>query len=208
MRPKGFIWAAIVVAGCRAPGGRAEFGHLRLSHAVVPGTPAESSTVLFLSVENRGDSVRRLSGLTSPQADSILLFGLFGERLDGIDLPPASQLHFAPGSQRIVLEGLRRSLAKGDTVTVELTLASGEHLTVAAPVRPDIPATGAAAEALNGSAFVWWCAHLVGSGGDEDMSPTAMQAMVIATLVMLAVPVGVGVAVIVWVLRRRKLARS
>lgn len=215
IRRKGFIPTAravvlvgTLVTGCRAPGGEAEIGPLRVSHAVVPGTPTESSAVLFLSVENRGSTTRRLSSLHSPQADSMLLFGLFGERLQGIDLPPQSLVRFAPGGQRAVLEGLRRALSKGDTVTVELAFASGERVTVAAPVRPDIPATGAAAEALNGSAFVWWCAHLVGGQGDEEMSPATMQAMVVATLVMLAIPVGVGIAVIVWVLRRRKLARS
>ena len=202
------LWVG--VAACQGPGGHAVLGSVRVSRALVPGSTSTSSAVLFVTIENRGDSARRLVGARSPEADSVLFLGLFGERLDGIDLPAGARVRLAPGGSRAQLEGLRRPLAKGDTVTVELALGPGDHISVRAPVLPEIPASPAAAEVVNGNAFVWWCAHLVGvDEGDEGMTPATMQAMIVGTLVLLAVPVLVGISVLVWVLRRRgKEARA
>ncbi|HNS03275.1 MAG TPA: copper chaperone PCu(A)C [Anaerolineae bacterium] len=54
---------------------------------------------------------------------------------DGIEIPAGGQIELKPGSYHIMLIGLTRDLAVGDTFPVRLEFASGEKLTVEAEVR-------------------------------------------------------------------------
>jgi len=51
-----------------------------------------------------------------------------------IEIPAHGRVALIPGSYHLMLGGVRRSLAIGDTVPILLRFASGEVITVGAPV--------------------------------------------------------------------------
>jgi len=189
-------------AACGRPGGRAEKGTITVTRAVVPGGASRAQAMVFLTIRNRATIPLRLTTARAAGADSVLFFDRLGERVvGGIEVPARSRVQLAPGGTSVVLEGLDHQLQGRDTVTVALNFAPGGEVLVRLPVLPSLPPTAAGARGVNGNSFVWWCAHVV---GEDGMDPAFMQGMLLATLVLLAVPSMVLAAVVVWYLRHRR----
>jgi len=136
----GPVWILLLatVAGCRsARGGQAAAGGLLVSHAVVPLPPSPVEGSAFLVVENRSATLNALTGSQSPLADSVVIHDVTGGRMtpvSRIEIPAHGRVALIPGSYHLMLGGVRRSLAIGDTVPILLRFASGEVITVGAPV--------------------------------------------------------------------------
>ncbi len=132
------LLAALVLSGCHpSRGGHAVAGGLAVSHAVIPAPPSTSEASAFLVIENRGGAPETFTGALTPAADSVLFHRLVGGLMQPatpLEIPAHGYLNFVPGSYHLMLEGLRRPLAVGDTVTLSLSFASGVTLGVRVPV--------------------------------------------------------------------------
>ena len=124
--------------GCRAaPGGRTGQGSIVISHAAVSVPPAGAPAPAFLRIENRGSVDDTLWEVESPDADSIVLHTMVGGRmqpLPSLVVSPWSRIRLRPGSYHLMLEGVHRTLAAGDSVTLVLRFAVAGAITVRTPV--------------------------------------------------------------------------
>jgi copper(I)-binding protein len=124
--------------GCRAPrGGTATSGSVTVTHAVISAPPADAEATAFLVIENHGSAAVTLLGASSPDADSIQMHRVIGGQMEpALEVPVAagSDVRFVPGGYHLMLAGLRRPLAIGDTLSLELHFAPGGAVTVRAPV--------------------------------------------------------------------------
>jgi copper(I)-binding protein len=133
------VAAMSVAAGCRpAPhGGSAEAGSITISHAVVSAPAGPMEAPAFLLLGNRGPAADTLVAVNCPDADSVSLHTVTAGRMlpvSGIAVPAGGRVRLAPGEYHLMLEGLRRPLAVGDTVTLELHFAVSGPMLVRAPV--------------------------------------------------------------------------
>ncbi len=131
--------AALVLAGaCRgARGGAAQQGDLAVSHAVVPVPASTAEASAFMVIENHGGTAATLSSATSPQAAGVQLQRDIGgqmETVPGIEIPAGGRVRLVPGSYHLMLMGLKRPLALGDTVTLELSFSPSGSVSVRAPL--------------------------------------------------------------------------
>jgi len=125
-------------AGCHAArGGSATSGTLVITHAVIPASPADAEASAFLVVENHGSAEVTLLGATSPDADSIQMHRVIGGQMQPalhVSIAAGSDVRFVPGGYHLMLAGLKRPLAIGDTIRLELRFEPGGAVTVRAPV--------------------------------------------------------------------------
>jgi copper(I)-binding protein len=131
--------AALALAGgCHGSrGGSAVQGDIGVSHAVVPVPASRTEASAFMVIENRGGAAVTLVEATSPDADSVRLDQEIGGQMQavpGIGIPAGSRMRLVPGGYHLMLEGLRRPLALGDTVTLHLTFAPSGSVTIRAPL--------------------------------------------------------------------------
>jgi copper(I)-binding protein len=130
--------AALLVSGCHpARGGHATAGGIAVTHAVIPASPSASEASAFLVIGNHGGESVTFTGALTPAADSVLLHRLVGGLMQPttpLEIPAHGYLNFVPGGYHLMLEGLRRPLAIGDTVTLALRFGSGVTLSVRVPV--------------------------------------------------------------------------
>jgi copper(I)-binding protein len=126
------------VLGCRpARGGSAASATISIGHAVVPAPPSPTEASAFMTIDNRGTAPDSLTGVSSPEAEMVMLHEVVAHRMavvDGLALPPGGRVMLALGGYHLMLHGLTRPLATGDTVTLEVRFAHAGHLTVRAPV--------------------------------------------------------------------------
>jgi copper(I)-binding protein len=124
--------------GCHpAPGGYAESGNIVVSHAAVSVPPAGAPAPAFLLIENRATDADTLVEVRSPEADSVVLHAMVGGRmqpLSALAVPPREQVRLRPGSYHLMLEGVRRTLAVGDTVVLILRFVVAGEVPVRTPV--------------------------------------------------------------------------
>jgi periplasmic copper chaperone A len=124
--------------GCRSEvGGRARLGELTVSRAVLSGPASSAQASAFLVLENRASVPVTLLGVRSPAAESVELHNVAGGRMQPvpqIEVPARGYVRLIPGQYHLMLEGLVRPLAIGDSVALELRFSSGTVLTVQAPV--------------------------------------------------------------------------
>lgn len=150
------LLAALTVLACGRPsrppastGGHASAGKVIIEHAVVPApiTPAEASG--FLVLRNQAPAPDTLLGVTTPDADTVMLHGMSGNQMEPvafIALPAQGEVRLEPGRFHLMMHDLRRPLAIGDTVALTLHLARNGSVTVAAPVLRYTEAVEAVAE--------------------------------------------------------------
>ena len=131
------VTAAAAAAGCRASrGGHVTAGGLEITHAVVTTTAAGEASA-FMVVDKASDTARSLVGASSAVTDSIQMHHDVGGQMQPvaqIDLPAGGRVLLAPGHDHLMLEGLHRSLAVGDTVALTLLFNPGGEVTVRVPV--------------------------------------------------------------------------
>jgi periplasmic copper chaperone A len=132
------LLAALVLGGCRpSRGGMARSGDLLVTHAVIPAPPSASEASAFLVIENGGGESVAFTGALTPAADSVLIHRLVGGIMQPampVEIPAHGYLDFVPGAYHLMLEGLRRPLMVGDTVTLALRFSSGLTVSVRVPV--------------------------------------------------------------------------
>ena len=130
--------AALALSSCHpSRGGRAAAGGLFVTHAVIPEPPSRSEASAFLVIDNQGPESVAFTGAVTTAADSVLLHRLTGGLMEPATPPVIAAhgyLNFVPGGYHLMLEGLRRPLAVGDTVTLALRFSSGVTLSVRVPV--------------------------------------------------------------------------
>ena len=132
------VVGVLVGMGCRAaPGGSAEAGSIAVSHAAVSVPPAGAPAPAFLRIQNRGSTADTLLGVDSPDADSVVLHTMVDGRMQPqawLAVPPGAAVRLRPGSYHLMLEGVSRTLAVGDTVTLVLRFAVAGAVPVRTPV--------------------------------------------------------------------------
>ncbi len=132
------LLAALVLSGCHpSRGGRAAAGDVVVTHAVIPASASSTETSAFMVIDNHGSAALTLTGVTSPQADSVILHRSIGglmQPASGLQVPPGGYLLLAPGGYHLMFEGLKRQLAIGDTLTIVLQFDRGGPVSVRAPV--------------------------------------------------------------------------
>lgn len=127
----------LTMAGCSPPD-PAE--RPRVTNAYV-AEPAGADAALYLTVSNpadRRDALLRVE--TEAAKRATLHVQVFGdgivrmERVPEVEIPPKSEVHFAPGGAHVMLEDASPELLAGDTVEVTLVLLEAGRIVVKAPV--------------------------------------------------------------------------
>lgn len=123
---------------CRsAPGSTAELETIVVRNAAVSAPPAGAPAPAFLRIANRGRVTDSLVRVSSPDADSVILHTMLGGQMQSVAalvLPAGDAVRLGPGSYHLMLEGLRRPLAVGDSVTLFLRFAVAGELALRVPV--------------------------------------------------------------------------
>lgn len=117
--------------------------------AVVPAPPADGPAAVYLTVRNRRSEADAIVSASSRVAARASLHGYAAgsghdahaatsmmERVDAIEIAARDSVRLRPGGLHVMLGGLLRPLAVGDTFTVELRFRSGRTLEVGALVLP------------------------------------------------------------------------
>ena len=132
------LLAALAVWGCHTSrGGRASAAGILVTHAVIPASPTPQEASAFLVIENLGDGPVTFTGAQTPDADSVLLHQLVGGLMQPstpLTIPVRGHINFEPGGYHLMLEGLKRPLAVGDTVTLRLRFGVSAEVAVQVPV--------------------------------------------------------------------------
>jgi copper(I)-binding protein len=134
--------ALLILAAAAAPAFGADSA-LSIKNAYVrlapPGAPAIAA---FLTIDNAGDSPRRLVGAESPVAASAELHTSLEENgvvkmraVDSIEIPASGEMMLKPGGYHVMLKGLKVPLAEGELVPLVLSFDDGSRQKVDAPVR-------------------------------------------------------------------------
>jgi copper(I)-binding protein len=124
----------------------------RESHVVIDNAwvrampPTQSSTAGYLTVFNGGDSVVQIIAASlTPVADvemhnSIEVDGLMRmERIHKVKLGPGEKIDFTPGGKHLMIMGLDKMPAPGDTVELCLEFDTGQVVCAQADVRRAAP---------------------------------------------------------------------
>ena len=142
-----FAAASALLAGC---GGRTPAngpgGGVSVTGAWVRSTPPGASAgALYLTLHSAAGD--RLIGASVPRAIAAAVemhrttrdaAGRLGmKRVDWVELPPGIAVTFKPGGSHLMLVGLVRPLAAGDTLVVKLRFGRAKELELRAPVRAD-----------------------------------------------------------------------
>lgn len=135
-----------VVAASRGGHG----GHAAAAAAPVTATAAwarasaggAKAGAAYLSLANGGPSADRLLAASTPVAAKAELHTHLNEngvmkmrRVDGVDLPAGGSVEFAPGGLHVMLMGLAKPLAEGDSFPLTLTFEHAGTVTVGVQVR-------------------------------------------------------------------------
>jgi copper(I)-binding protein len=138
LRRYGPVVILAAIAGCRpSRGGSATAGALHISHAVVPASPSPSDASAFMLIENQGAAPDSLTGVSSPDAETVMLHQTAAqgmEMVSGVAIPAGGRVALAPGGYHLMLHGLARPAAAGDTITLRLRFAETGDVVVRAPV--------------------------------------------------------------------------
>lgn len=112
--------------------------------AVPPGQPHGAA---FLTLTNGSGEPRALVAAASPVAETVELHthlhadGMMRmRRVEQIEIPPHGSVSLRPGGLHLMLIGLRRQLAPGDQVDLDLSLDDGTQIRITVPVRHVEPA--------------------------------------------------------------------
>ena len=99
-------------------------------------------TGIFLTLENKGTAARALVSGSTQVADTLELHEMIRENemmrmspVKQIAIPAGGKAELKPGGYHLMIFGVKKPLAAGDTVQVTLTLDDGTKLQVAAEVR-------------------------------------------------------------------------
>lgn len=131
------VMLAAITACHPSRGGSAASGAIRISHAVVPASPSPTDASAFMLIENQGAAPDSLTGVSSPDAETVMLHEMVDNRMEmveGLAIPAGASVLLAPGGYHLMLHGLARPAAAGDTITLQVHFAQAGELVVRAPV--------------------------------------------------------------------------
>lgn len=142
----GLLFAAAACSGGGPPAGpELEIEGAWVRAMPIPEASAEGApmnTAAYLVLRNEGGTPDRLLGGVTAVASALELHesreeeGIMRMRpVEGIDLPPRGRVELRPGGLHLMLLGIDRPLAEGDTVELELRFQRSGTLSVRAPVR-------------------------------------------------------------------------
>lgn len=137
------IWPvlALLVFGCRVTG--PEGSAPEVVSAWARPASRDGNGAVFLVVRNPGSEADRLTGADADVAMAVELHETMNDggvmrmrpRPAGFELPARGELQLAPGGKHIMLMGLTRDLAPGDTFTVTLKFARAGEIPVRVVVK-------------------------------------------------------------------------
>jgi periplasmic copper chaperone A len=106
--------------------------------------PSKTETALYVVLENHTAQRRDIVSGSTDIADKVELHEMKMNRavmtmtrVAKVTIPARGKVEFDPGSLHVMLFGLRKKLAVGDTVTVTLMLDDGTAVPVAAKVKKE-----------------------------------------------------------------------
>ncbi len=121
----------------------AQTAPLVAQNAWVRATPGSDVAAVYLTLHNVSAKPVIVTGVQSAIATHAMIHettvqaGQSRRRAQArLVIAPGQTIQLAPGGLHVMLHGLTRPLAVGQTVPLVLMLAGGETLQVAAPVRP------------------------------------------------------------------------
>ncbi|WP_432695822.1 copper chaperone PCu(A)C [Marinobacterium sp. YM272] len=113
------------------------------ARAVPPGQP---NSAAFMQISNNGDEAVTLTGAATSAAGTAELHAHIQDegvmrmrRIDGIELPAGETVTLQPGGLHVMLIGLKKTLAEGDDVDLELQFSDGTSASLTLPVKPVMP---------------------------------------------------------------------
>ena len=109
--------------------------------SVRPTRPGVPHSAAYFDLKNTGSATAQLTGATADGVQAVELHRTVAadgvarmEPVDGVTLAPGASAAFAPGGLHVMLIGVERALAEGDTFGLALVFDSGDTVQVAAPV--------------------------------------------------------------------------
>jgi len=147
MKPVRMLAQTLAIAGIlllvTGPALRAQASTVTAKDAWVREAPAgRKATAIFLTALNAGGAARTIVSGVSDVSDTLELHEM---KRDGgmmrmspvtsIAVPANGQAELRPGGLHLMLFGLKKPLAAGDSVHVTLTLDNGARVSFTAPVR-------------------------------------------------------------------------
>jgi len=104
--------------------------------------PGTTNSAVFMTLDNPGEQTRTLISASSDVAPQVELHNhvMVGDmmqmrRIESINVAPHQQTPLQPGGLHIMLLGLAHPLKEGETITLTLTFANGEHRQLTVPVK-------------------------------------------------------------------------
>jgi copper(I)-binding protein len=130
MRALRFAAAALlVVAALPVFAHSFRLGEIEIGHPWTPPSNASEGAV-YLALSNRGSTPDRLLAASSPRAQQVELRDGDDSLLHEITLEPKRPIALRPGRPHLVLHGITKSLAAGDTFPLTLRFAGAGSIEV------------------------------------------------------------------------------
>ena len=141
---------SMLVAGSLLLGGLVQAAELKVTHPwVALAPPGAHATAAFMELNNPGEQAVDVVAAMAEGFRAVELHLSINEngmhrmiQQERITVPAGGAVALAPGGYHVMLMGIERELAEGDTVTLDLTLGDGSRLSVDAPVMPREQAMG------------------------------------------------------------------
>lgn len=141
---------ALLFAAALLTGAVAQAAELQVSEPwVALAPPGAHATAAFMELRNPGDEPVDLVAADADGFQVVELHRSVNEngmhrmiQQERITVPAGGSVRLAPGGYHVMLIGIQRELAEGESVTLELTLGDGSRLSVDAPVTPREQAMG------------------------------------------------------------------
>ncbi|MHA3704639.1 copper chaperone PCu(A)C [Jatrophihabitans sp. YIM 134969] len=115
----------------------ARVGDLRIAAGFVPAPASPDVAAAYFTVVNAGaaaDTLVEASSDASPTTTMHRTEGGSMVAIDSFDIPAGGARAFSPGADHLMLEGLTRTLVRGDRVTLTLDFRHAGTVTVTLPV--------------------------------------------------------------------------
>ncbi|TCK02546.1 copper chaperone PCu(A)C [Marinobacterium mangrovicola] len=113
------------------------------ARAIPPGQP---NSAAFMQITNNGTAAVTLTGAKTSVASVAELHNHIQDegvmrmrRVDGIELPAGETVSLQPGGLHVMLIGLEKNLAEGDSVDLTLEFSDGSEEALQMPVQPVMP---------------------------------------------------------------------
>nr|WP_265736979.1 copper chaperone PCu(A)C [Mangrovactinospora gilvigrisea] len=103
----------------------------------MPKPAAGGMAAAYLTVANSGGTTDRLTRVTSQDATTVTMDTTSGgsmQEVTGFNVPAGGTLALARGGNHLMLQGLKKPLKEGGSITLRLTFAQSGPRTVTVPV--------------------------------------------------------------------------